>query len=326
MMMQSLTIVIPCYNEEASLTRLHARLEVLGAVLRAKYSLDTTLIYVDDGSKDATLEVARTLSHEHISLEVLALSRNFGKEAALLAGLEASKGAVLFMDGDGQHPPELAETLIKEWMAGFDVVFTYKMHRNDESALKSLFVRGFYRLLNMSLKHQIPENAGDFRLLSARAADAVKQMPERNRFFKGLSAWVGFNQKGIAYEPAPRLDGQTKWSFWSLLGLSMEGLTAFSVTPLRLAALFGAFFAFTAMLSGVWIVVETLIFGRKVDGYPSLFAAITLIGGVQLLMIGILGEYIGKILSELKARPVYFIKEHTIKASEPHETPDTLRG
>jgi polyisoprenyl-phosphate glycosyltransferase len=251
----------------------------------------------------------------------VSLSRNFGKEAALMAGLDHSRrGAVLFMDGDGQHSPDLVEKLVGHWIdGGYDVVYTAKAHRDNESFLRRLAVHGFYALINWGARQKIPEDAGDFRLLSPRAADALRQMPERNRFFKGMSSWIGFRQSRVDYEPAVREHGKTTWNVWTLIGLSIEGLTSFTVAPLRLASLLGALLAATALIFGVWIMLQTLLFGQDVPGYPSLVVSIMVIGGVQLLMIGILGEYIGKLLSEIKARPVYFVAEHSVKQAD--ETP-----
>jgi glycosyltransferase involved in cell wall biosynthesis len=218
------------------------------------------------------------------------------------------------MDGDGQHPPSLIETLVSRWLDdGYDVVYTAKAHRESEPYLRTLGVRFFYDLINWGARQQIPEDAGDFRLLSPRAAAALRQMPERNRFFKGLSSWIGFRQVRVDYEPARREHGTTTWNVWSLVGFSIEGLTSFTVAPLRLASLLGALLAATALVFGVWILLQTIIFGQDVPGYPSLVVSIMVIGGVQLLMIGILGEYVGKMLNEIKARPVYFVAEHTVK-------------
>jgi glycosyltransferase involved in cell wall biosynthesis len=257
-----------------------------------------------------------------LDVQVVTLSRNFGKEAALLAGLDHARlGAVLFMDGDGQHPPSLIETLVSRWLDdGYDVVFTAKAHRENESWARRTMVHGFYWLLNFRARLKIPEDAGDFRLLSPRAANALRQMPERNRFFKGLSSWIGFRQVRVDYEPAAREHGVTTWNVWSLIGLSIEGLTSFSVAPLRVASMLGVIIAVSALVFGIWTMVETLLFGRDVPGYPSLVVGIMVLGGVQLMMIGVLGEYIGKLLSEIKGRPVYFIAEHSVKnASETGE-------
>jgi glycosyltransferase involved in cell wall biosynthesis len=313
-----LSVVVPVFNEAAGLPALHERLsEVLGK-LRETRNLKAEIVYVDDGSRDATPAVARGLPVKGADIQVISLSRNFGKEAALLAGLDHARlGAILFMDGDGQHPPSLIETLVAHWLDDdYDVVFTAKAHRENEPPLRRLGVKTFYALLNWGARQRIPEDAGDFRLLSPRAVAALRQLPERNRFFKGLASWIGFRQIRVDYEPAQRAHGQTSWSLSSLIGLSIEGLTSFSVAPLRLASLLGLMLAVGAIFFGVWMVVETLVYERSVPGYPSLIVSLMVLGGVQLMMIGVVGEYIGKILSELKQRPVYFIAEHDLRNAD----------
>src|ERR1700675_780686 len=316
---QGLSIVVPVYNEAAGLALLHGRLTDLAKTLRQRYGLACEVVYVDDGSTDATLAVARSLEADALDVQVVSLSRNFGKEAALMAGLDhARRGAVLFMDGDGQHPPNLVEQLVSHWIdGGYDVVYTAKAHRDNESFPRRLAVHGFYALINWGARQKIPEDAGDFRLLSARAAAALRQLPERNRFFKGLASWIGFRQIRVDYEPAARAHGVTTFSPGRLVGLSIEGLTSFSVAPLRFASLLGVLLASVAFLFGLSILWETLVSGKSVPGYPSLVVGLMTIGGVQLIMIGIVGEYIGKILSELKARPIYFVAEHSVKRVEP---------
>ncbi len=313
-----LSIVVPLYNEAASLERVHARLVDVGQRLKAQRGLACELVYVDDGSRDSTLAIARRLPASGLDVQVVSLSRNFGKEAALLAGLEhARRGAVLFIDGDGQHPPDMIETLVGHWLDDdCDVVYTAKAHRASESFLRRLLVKGFYTLINWGAQPKIPQDAGDFRLLSPRAANALRQLPERNRFFKGLSSWIGFRQKRIDYEPAPRVDGKSTWNFRRLVGLSIDGVTAFSVAPLRLATVLGMALAVVAFIYGLQIIYETLVYGAKVPGYPSLFVGVMVLGGVQLIMIGVVGEYIGKILEEIKGRPVYFVAEHDVKLAE----------
>ena len=280
---QGLSIVVPLYNEAAGLAHLHERLDDLARTLGQRYRLACEVVYVDDGSADATLAIARGLAADALDIQVVSLSRNFGKEAALMAGLDhARRGAVLFMDGDGQHPPDLVEKLVEHWIeGGYDVVYTAKAHRDNESLLRRLAVHGFYALINWGARQKIPEDAGDFRLLSPRAAAALRQLPERNRFFKGLASWIGFRQIRVDYEPAARAHGATTFSPGRLVGLSI-----------------------------LW---ETWTTGKSVPGYPSLVVGLMTIGGVQLIMIGIVGEYIGKILSELKARPIYFVAEHSEK-------------
>jgi glycosyltransferase involved in cell wall biosynthesis len=227
------------------------------------------------------------------------------------------------MDGDGQHPPALIERLVAHWLDdGYDVVYTAKANRENEPWLRRVAVKGFYSLINWGARQPIPEDAGDFRLLSPRAAAALKQLPERNRFFKGLASWIGFRQIRVDYEPAVRAHGATKWNFYSLVGLSIEGLTSFSVAPLRLASLLGLLMALAALVFGVQIMIETVIGGKSVPGYPSVVVGMMVLGGVQLIMIGIMGEYIGKILSELKARPVYFVAEHSLKTASTEDRVD----
>jgi glycosyltransferase involved in cell wall biosynthesis len=315
---RGLSIVVPLYNEAASLALLHARLVSLSQTLKGRYGLACEVVYVDDGSADTTLSIARGLAADALDIQVVSLSRNFGKEAALMAGLDhAHRGAVLFMDGDGQHPPDLVEKLVAHWIDdGYDVVYTAKANRDNESFLRRLAVHGFYALINWGARQKIPEDAGDFRLLSPRAAAALRQLPERNRFFKGLATWIGFRQIRVDYEPAPRAHGVTTFSPGRLIGLSIEGLTSFSVAPLRFASLFGVLLAAAAFLFGLSILWEVWTTGKQVPGYPSLVIGLMTIGGVQLIMIGIVGEYIGKILSELKARPIYFVAEHSEKRAE----------
>jgi len=315
---QGLSIVVPLYNEAAGLASLHQRLCDLATRLKARYRLASEVVYVDDGSSDGTLSIALGLKPDGVDVQVVSLSRNFGKEAALMAGLDhAKRGAILFMDGDGQHPPDLVEKLVGHWIDdGYDVVYTAKANRDNEPFLRRLSVRGFYALINWGARQKIPEDAGDFRLLSPRAAAALRQLPERNRFFKGLASWIGFRQIRVDYEPAARVHGMTTFSPGRLVGLSIEGLTSFSVAPLRFASLLGVFLASAAFLFGLSILWETMIDGKSVPGYPSLVVGLMTIGGVQLIMIGIVGEYIGKILSELKARPIYFVAEHAEKRAD----------
>lgn len=311
---KGLSIVVPCYNEGGGLKRLHERIAALAAELKQSYGLGTEVIYIDDGSRDDTLEVARTLPATTLDVNVISLSRNFGKEAALMAGLDHARrgGAILFMDGDGQHPPALAETLVRHWIEdGYDVVYTAKAHRREEAALLRLAARSFYGLMNFRARHKIPQDAGDFRLLSPRAAAALRQLPERNRFFKGLSSWIGFKQLRVDYHPEPRAHGQTSFNPAALIALSIDGLTSFSVAPLRVASMLGATIALAAFVVGLMILWETFIDGKTVPGYASVIVGVMVLGGMQLVMIGVVGEYIGKIIYELKARPVYFVAEKT---------------
>jgi polyisoprenyl-phosphate glycosyltransferase len=320
-----LSIVVPVYNESASLARLHAKLVEVAQVLWTNRSLACEVVYVDDGSRDNTLAIARDLPATGLDVQVVSLSRNFGKEAALLAGLDHARlGAVLFIDGDGQHPPALIETMVRHWLDdGYDVVYTAKAHRANESLFRRIAARSFYVVLNWGARTKIPQDAGDFRLLSPRAASALRQLPERNRFFKGLASWIGFRQLRIDYEPEARAQGSSSWNMRALIGLSVNGLTSFSVAPLRLATMLGLLLALIALGYGGKIVYETLVYGERVPGYPSLFVGVMVLGAVQLIMLGIVGEYIGKILDEIKARPVYFVAEHDVKTRSEATRPET---
>jgi polyisoprenyl-phosphate glycosyltransferase len=315
---RGLSIVVPLFNEANGLAALHARLTEVAGRLKAERGLALEVVYVDDGSGDSTSSIAKALPAGPLAIQVVMLSRNFGKEAALLAGLDHARlGAVLFMDGDGQHPPDLIDALVKRWLDdGYDVVYTAKAHRENEPRLRRIGVHWFYALINWGQRAKIPEDAGDFRLLSPRAAEALRQMPERNRFFKGLSSWIGFRQVRVDYEPAPRAYGSTTWNLWTLIGLSIEGLTSFTVAPLRVASLLGLALAASALLFGASMLLQTLIYGGDVPGYPSLVVGLMVLGGVQLIMIGVLGEYVGKLLAEIKARPVYFVAEHSEKSAD----------
>ena len=313
-----LSIVVPVYNEAAGLARFHERLAAVTRALRQTRGLVAEVIYVDDGSHDDTFAVASALPADALDVQAVSLSRNFGKEAALMAGLDHARlGAVLFMDGDGQHPPDLIEKLVAHWVDdGYDVVYTAKANRTNEPLLRRAGVRAFYELINWGVRQRIPTDAGDFRLLSPRATDALRRLPERNRFFKGLASWIGFRQIRVDYQPAERAHGRTSWNLYGLIGLSIEGLTSFSVAPLRLASLLGLLLAAAALVFGGIMVFEAFYYGVSVAGYPSVIVGLMVLGGVQLIMIGVVGEYIGKILSEIKARPIYFVAEHRVKTAQ----------
>jgi glycosyltransferase involved in cell wall biosynthesis len=319
-----LSIVVPLYNEAGGLAALHDRLVEVARQLAAVRHLKVEVVYVDDGSRDATLSIARALAPTGIDLQVVSLSRNFGKEAALAAGLDHARfGAVLFMDGDGQHPPDLVETLVGHWLdEGYDVVYTAKATRENEPRLFRLAVKAFYWLINWGARQKIPEDAGDFRLLSPRAAAALRQLPERNRFFKGLASWIGFRQKRVDYQPAERAHGRSTWSIYSLIGFSIEGLTSFSGVPLRFASLLGFLLLVFALIFAVNILIETLVYGQSVPGYPSVIIGLMVLNSMQLFMMGIMGEYIAKMFSEVKARPIYFVAEQSLKTAEDTRTED----
>jgi polyisoprenyl-phosphate glycosyltransferase len=322
-----ISIVVPLYNEAGGLAALHARIVEVARRLRAARGLMMEVVYVDDGSGDATLAIARSLPATGLDLQIVALSRNFGKEAALAAGLDHARfGALLSMDGDGQHPPDLVETLVGYWLdQGYDVVYTAKANRENEPRLFRLAVKAFYRLINWGARQKIPEDAGDFRLLSPRAAAALRQLPERTRFFKGLASWIGFRQMRVDYQPASRAHGRSTWSIYALIGFSIEGLTSFSQAPLRFASLLGFLLLAFALIFAADILIETLIYGQSVPGYPSLIIGLMVLNSMQLFMMGIMGEYIGKMFSEIKARPIYFVAEQSLKTSEDASGADQTR-
>ena len=327
-MTPDLSIVVPLYNESAGLNAFHERLRTCAEAEAAARAMRVEIVYVDDGSRDGSARLAAGLPAGALDVQVVALSRNFGKEAALAAGLDHARAdAVMFMDGDGQHPPEMISTFLRLWKdEGYDVPYAVKADRLDEPLSRRLFVKTFYWLLNFGAATDIPEDAADFRLLSPRATAALRRMPERNRFFKGLTSWIGFRQVAVPYRPTARSHGKTSFSLLRLLGLSMEGLTSFSPAPLRLAGLLGAAIAGFALLFGLSIVVERLLWGIPVPGYPSVVVGLMVIGGTQLLVMGVMGEYMARILSEIKGRPVYFVADHVLSHGAPEHAAETGPG
>ena len=304
--MQKLTVVVPAFNESSVLETFHAR---LGAVLAA-LPLECGVLYVDDGSSDNTWELIKSLRTEGIQVGGLRLSRNFGKEAALTAGLDkADADAVVVIDADLQDPPELIPQLVERWKAGYDVVYATRSVREGETRFKRFTAAAFYRSMERLSDTPIPRDTGDFRLLSRRALGALHQLRERQRFMKGLFAWIGYRQTAVLYQREPRQAGTTKWNYWRLLQLAIEGVTSFSTAPLRLATWVGLFSALFSFVYGLWVLTKSLIYGDPVRGYPTLMLVILFLGGVQLLALGVIGEYLGRNYAESKQRPLYFIDE-----------------
>jgi glycosyltransferase involved in cell wall biosynthesis len=302
----TLSVVIPVYNERAVLPVLYRRLRAVLDPLSIGYEL----VMVDDGSRDGSGDYLVGLATEVPLVKAVRLSRNFGKEAALTAGLAHARGAaVVILDADLQDPPELIPKMLDAWRSGADVVCMRRRNRAGETWLKRTSAHIFYRLLNRISDLDIPEDTGDFRLLSRRAVNALERLHERKRYMKGLFAWIGFPTQVIEYDRAPRAAGTSKWSYIGLLSLAFEGITSFSVAPLRVAIGIGLITALAGILFGLWIVAKTLIQGDPVPGYPSLIAVLTFLGGVQLISIGLLGEYVGKIYFEAKQRPVYLVRD-----------------
>jgi glycosyltransferase involved in cell wall biosynthesis len=301
-----LSVVVPVYNEADGIDTFHERTETVLAVMPVRFEI----IYVNDGSRDLSLQRLHALRARSAHVAVLDLSRNFGKEIAVSAGLDRATGdAVVIIDADLQDPPELIPALFEKWQEGFDNVYAQRLSRAGETMLKRATSHAFYRLLNRISEQPVPLDAGDFRLLSRRALLAIGQMRERHRFMKGLYAWVGFQQIGVPYHRDARVAGRSAWSYWRLWNLSLEGITSFSTLPLRITSYAGLLTSLTSMIYGSFILFRTLLFGNSVAGYPSLLVIILFLGGAQMLSIGIIGEYLGRIFNETKHRPLYYVSE-----------------
>ena len=302
-----ISIVVPVYNEQEVLPEFHQR---LAAVLDT-LAFASEIIYVNDGSADDTLAIIDTLYTEDERVALVDLSRNFGKEIALTAGLHKARGdAVIVIDADLQDPPEVIPQLIEEWQNGYDVVYAKRSRREGESLLKKLTAFAFYRIMQRMGHVKLPADTGDFRLLSRRAVDALNTLTEQHRFMKGLFAWIGYKQKAVLYERDPRHAGQTKWNYWRLWNFAIEGITSFTIAPLKFATYTGLLTSLGAFAYGIYFLIRTLLYGNPVAGYPSLIVIILFLGGLQIMFIGILGEYIGRIFTETKQRPLYFLNQY----------------
>ena len=303
----SLSIVCPMHNEEESIAAFFDRmlpvLEALGETFE--------IVCVNDGSRDSTLEGLLAVRQRESRIRVLDLSRNFGKEAALTCGIDHARGdAVIPIDADLQDPPEMIGEMVRLWRQGFDVVLAQRVDRGTDHFLKRKTAEWFYRLHNAISEPNIPPNVGDFRLMDRKVVDALKSLPERRRFMKGLFAWVGFRQATIPYSRGVRHAGQSKFSGWKLWNFALEGVTSFSTAPLRIWTYLGLVIALGAFAYGVFIIGRVLLFGIDVPGYASLVTVVLFLGGVQLIGLGVLGEYLGRIYSEAKQRPVYIVRDH----------------
>ena len=302
-----LTVVVAAYNEADALPALHPRIAAALDGLREE-GVQGRVLYVDDGSRDRTWDILRGIAATDSRVALLRLSRNFGKEAALTAGLDlVDEGAALILDADGQDPPELLQQFVAKWREGFDDVHGTRTARAGEGWLKKASAHGFYRLIGQLSRTPIPQDTGDFRLLSPRALAALRQLRERQRFMKGLFGWVGFARAAIPYERDARIAGRSKFNFWSLWNFALEGITSFSTAPLRLATYLGLVTALFALLYAAWVVLKALLWGDPVAGWPSMMAVILLLGGVQLIALGLIGEYLGRLYMESKQRPLYLV-------------------
>lgn len=300
-----LTVVVAAFNEAQALPLLHPRLV---AALEDMADVEGRVLYIDDGSHDDTWTVLQQLAAADPRVSLLRLSRNFGKEAALTAGLDhVDAGAALILDADGQDPPELIPQFVDKWREGYDDVHGTRMEREGEGWLKRSTAHAFYRVIGRLSHTPIPADTGDFRLLSPRSLAALRQLRERHRFMKGLFGWVGFNATSIAYHREARAAGTSKFNLWRLWNFALEGITSFSTAPLRLATYLGLLTAAVAFLYAIWIVLKAMLWGDAVAGWPTMMAVILFLGGVQLIALGLIGEYLGRLYDEAKQRPLYLV-------------------
>jgi polyisoprenyl-phosphate glycosyltransferase len=299
------SFVVPAFNEADALPALLARIAAAAAVEQVPFDI----VVIDDGSKDATAAVARDAPAAQC-VRLLRLSRNFGKEAALTAGLDHADGdVVLCLDSDGQHPPELLTPMLALWREGYDMIYGVRSDRTEESWFKRIGSSAFYALMRAGSRVDIPENAGDFRLMDRCVITALRALPERRRFMKGIFAWVGFNSIGLPYAPEERQGGQSHYSRRQLTQLAWAGVTSFTALPLRLAVFVGALLAALAMAYGSYLIIEDWIYGHDVPGWPTVVVSIMFLSGLQLLFIGIVGEYLARVFEEVKGRPTYLVAE-----------------
>lgn len=306
-----LSIVVPCYNEQEALPYFYKEICRVAEEMKSSHGADFEFIFVDDGSKDKTLSIARELHKQDERVRYISFSRNFGKEAGILAGLEAAKGDyVAMMDADLQDPPALLPRMLDALLEeDYDCAATRRTNRKGEPPIRSFFARMFYKIINRLSDADIVDGARDYRLMRRRMVDAILALPEYNRFSKGIFGWVGFKTKWLEYVNVERVAGETKWSFWKLFLYSLEGIVAFTTAPLALASLIGIIFCVLAFVMILFIIVRTLLFGDPTSGWPSLVCIIFLCSGVQLFCMGVLGQYLAKTYMEVKRRPVYIVRE-----------------
>ena len=313
--MEKISVIVPCFNEEDSLPFFY---EEINKVSNEMNEVSFEFLFVDDGSKDRTLSILKEYAFKDERVKYISFSRNFGKEAAIYAGLKNSCGDyVVIMDADLQDPPSLLPEMYQAVSEeGYDSAATRRVSRKGEPPVRSFFARLFYKIMNRISDADIMDGARDYRLMNRKMVDAILSMCEYNRFSKGIFGWIGFDTKWIEYENVERVAGETKWSFWKLFKYSIEGITAFSIEPLQIASVFGVLFSFIALIMIIVIIVRTLVFGDPTSGWPSLVCIIMLIGGIQLLCIGILGQYLAKTYLETKNRPIYISKDTNINKKQ----------
>ena len=317
--MKTVTILIPCYNEEASLTKLY---DALTALMEQEKDYAWEVLLVDDGSSDNTLSVLKDLHSRDHRFGYISLSRNFGKESAMLAGFDRAEGdCMVIMDADLQHPPKVIPDMLKEWEEGYEDVYAKRITRGKEPWLRHNLTKIYYRLLQKVSDIEILPNVGDFRLLDHKCIEALRQMRESQRYTKGMYCWIGFRKKEILFEQGDRIEGQSSFNLWRLFKLSIEGITSFTTSPLRIATVLGLVASLCAFVYMCYTLINTIFYGEPVRGYPTIVVIILFLGGAQLLSLGVIGEYLGRIFHESKQRPVYFVSEY-----EPAEARTQLSG
>ena len=317
--MSLLSVIVPCYNEEESVALFYQELTKNDPFFKEK-EIELELLYIDDGSKDGTVREVKKLIEQDSRVHIVSFSRNFGKEAAMFAGLEKSKGDyVVMMDVDLQDPPSLLPEMFEWIWQGYDSVATRRVTRKGEPPIRSFFARSFYRLMKKISQTEIMDGARDYRLMTRQMVDAILSMREYNRFTKGIFGWVGFRTKWLQYDNIERSAGKTKWSMWKLFKYSVEGITGFSVAPLSLASVVGVLFCVLSFIMIAVIVIRTLVWGDPVSGWPSLACIIFMVSGVQLLCTGIVGEYLSKTYLETKKRPIFILKDSSDDKEQKHE-------
>lgn len=306
-MKKLVSLLVPCYNEEASLPKFY---EEVARLMDTESHYEWELFFIDDGSKDQTLNIIHQLANTDSRVSFVSLSRNFGKENAMLAGFDHVAGdCMVIMDADLQDPPQLIPQMLQYWEEGYQDVYAKRKSRGKESFMRRIFTNAFYWILDHSTRYDMLRNVGDFRLLDRKCNDALRSMRESERYTKGLFCWIGYNKKEITFDRGDRVAGKSNWNYRSLFNLAIEGITSFTTAPLRFASLVGFIIAIWALCYMLWIVTKVLIWGDPVSGYPTIMTVILFLGSIQLIAVGILGEYIGRIYNEVKRRPVYIINE-----------------
>jgi len=306
--MKKISLLIPAYNEQEVLEHLYHR---IGKLANDNKSYEFEFMFINDGSRDKTLEIIKSYAKSDYRVAYINLSRNFGKEIAMIAGLDYVTGdATVIIDADLQDPPELIPKMIKFWEEGYDDVYAKRNSREGETWFKKVSSQWFYKILQTTTNIPIQIDTGDFRLLDERCVKALRQLRESQRYTKGMFSWIGFNKKEITYDRDPRAAGETKWNYRKLINFAIDGITSFTTAPLRLSSILGFIVSVVAFVFIIILIIKTTLFGDPVAGYPSLMAAILFLGGLQLLSLGVIGEYIGRIFNETKQRPLYFVEEH----------------